>query len=549
MKKPTISLCLILIGVVTLLAHGLIMIFDYKVVDGWLFDRLISDRNWLALSHFLGMAGKTLEAHFYFLFRIFNNLDVAIRVTSFAAILLSAILSFLILEKIKSFTRGAALGVTLLAVTFPVCKIYGDSSILAYLVAYALYLAGVWVYLLSIAATAKRPTAGFLIATILIYFGFYLNSLLVVHYAVMAVMFVLVKKNQISIQQKGTLYWVVHGVVLGAIPLVFWVVKQVLFPNHGVYSDYNSVDISKLVQMPHGIVQFISIVLLSIDRAMLPFGVSVIGVGIMAGVSIYIWKKIEPILGVNVSESDQPSAFFIVVAGVFLALAAIFPYMIVGQELGYWGFATKNNLLLGLPMSLILFGVARFIVKYWCFLSKKIPYITVFLILGGIVQGNNNYLAWQGNYVIELAVNARLNETHKYKDYSLWVVRDQARIDQTYTTLPASGWTCRFNYGQEKIETFVIEETFIPDNSISRNGLNKRISIADLSYLVQKAGLKNFLNDMDLSRGQAILEILPLPKDKQPVDWVLQYMIYKYFQPAKMNSWLTRQIDYRLIDL
>jgi hypothetical protein len=185
------SLLLLLLG---LLAHGLVLLTDHLIWDGWWANADLGLPDAGILARQFRESGKPLEGWFLAPFRLIPSFEGRIAAGKLAGVACwigSFLAMHACLRRLARLTAPVALAISALAVTAPVYEVLGDVSLAMYPACMLLFWCG---WLLFAEAVERRGTAAIacrVAAAALLFLSFNVNSLLVMHYAVAATFAVL----------------------------------------------------------------------------------------------------------------------------------------------------------------------------------------------------------------------------------------------------------------------------------------------------------------------------------------------------------------------
>ncbi len=224
----------------------------------------------------------------------------------------------------------------------------------------------------------------------------------------------------------------------------------------------------------------------------------------------------------------------ILFCGVMFWLLGTFPYAVIGQHLAWIGWYTKDALLMGLPMALIIIALVRqgFTRSNGSFSRLGWVVLVVFLLsFGGYTCWI--HLDWLARWVKDrsIIVNlAGLNE--KDKNYSIYIVEDHYPLGGQ-TTHASYEWTTIFKkaFGDEK--RFVTDVQYIATLPANLRNWHK-------SYKTEFKRREYHVSEVDPFGCQATFAIFKGLPGYTRRDLVAKYLYYKFIRPDKMRVFLTR---------
>jgi hypothetical protein len=151
--------------------------------------------------------------------------------------------------------------------------------------------------------------------------------------------------------------------------------------------------------------------------------------------------------------------------GLFLLLAAAFPYIAVGQQLASEGWLTRNCILCPLPVAMIACGLMMAVNEWWL---PQFPRAWLSGVAGLAVLGAGscwtNYLSYQALGAKQLSIRAGLSAAIDDTNAVVVQLRDYTPVPGTILYYPPIIWTFIAHKGEGLPKAFVFETaTFAPD--------------------------------------------------------------------------------------
>jgi hypothetical protein len=402
LNHPDFLACLVLTGY-TVLTHGLLLLYDGVYSDGWLFYTYLSEGRWDLLANFFVKQGHPHTTYLYRLLALFPDFLLAHRLLAFGSLLASGWLTYGLLQKLNWFTRGESLLVALWSIGFPAYQYGIEISHLWNLLPYSVFLLGWWLALgLDSTERSKEKTGLRVGALACLAFSFMNPALLVFYFG-----FWLVWSGRIYRQQA------IHPVQIMRrypdfllLPFAYWGLMRLLFPPHGIFVDYNEIDPTRLLDLS-GWWQFVEVgVLAQLTR---PFTLMPpLLLLLIAGLYLLLnrWGRWEERPFSRQKRRGRETAIF-GVALLFLFLAA-FPFIVVGKPPSLYGFDTRQLLLVGLPLALLLLVGVRLFGGEQGRLHRAGGLLALLLLLSFSLAQAASYLAWQARWVRDQSVRLNL---------------------------------------------------------------------------------------------------------------------------------------------
>lgn len=423
----------LLISVFAFLFHGMHLLNDGIYIDDWVW---LDYRNDTMYWSRLFESGKEMGSFFYepYLSRIYTIFPSVIwgaKVVGFASTLISAVLVFVIAERVKLLGTPSSLAIALIFLTYPAFSTQVFVSTTFYLVYLTVFLLAVLLLFISLDLDRTRKIILQIISGFLFFFSFSLNSLLVYYYGFL--LLICIFYLFIFNKEKRSLNWFtgLNFAALSALPVIYWFLKRSVNTRSGFYAEYNELQLSPynliaaaFKTIANGVLypfQTIFKHALSLLPEQLPFVVIAVLIPLVFQL-IYLsfsqegfaWKPV-------IKKYGAPVLFGLVLLGL-----AIFPYAITGKFASQLGFETRHSLLIGLAMGIILVGSARI---FFSNSMGKLSTAGFLLIMALCVSFGlmvvRNYAFWELRWIKDRSIMAHFEDHHDdYERYSVFIVED-----------------------------------------------------------------------------------------------------------------------------
>jgi hypothetical protein len=234
----------ICIAVAGLLAHGLLLLTDYQVRDGFITGGLLKNpAHWEHLVRWSTDSGKPLEPWMYFPLRGLNDVYFWGKVMSLASWIAIFIVISCLLPHLLGVPIWFAFGTSLIGVTLPFYEMLGVVNFVPYTVSLLAYWLAWHIHAKSLSKTKILKCIGLrFLSILLLWWGLQLNSLLFFQYGLLLVVFFcsLRKEKNIAVIAKETS----KRIDFLLLPLFFWIHKSLFTPTSGYYKDseYNVIN-------------------------------------------------------------------------------------------------------------------------------------------------------------------------------------------------------------------------------------------------------------------------------------------------------------------
>ncbi len=449
-------------------AHGLLLLTDYKIWDGWwLTQELIYGRRFDLLLSYAREFGRPTDYLYWRFLGLFGRPEVAIKFLALAAWIAAGIFMFKAMKTTAGLGVWVAGGIAVIFVVCPAYKMMGESILFMNTMSVAVFWAAWWMHGRSIVAPALWRRG---IAVVLFVLSFNLNSLLVFYYAVGAAFLALKAESWAP----GDLFALAKKRVfqfpeLVALPVIYWVFKSFAAPASGHHADYNkpSFDPSLLAQ---GYWHMWEYLLLDGAKALLGSPLLVLGAGIASVIAaMFVAKHSSRVQIVEETECFGKIA----VCGVGLLLAAALPYIAVGQNLASESWLSRNSILVGMPLGMMAVGVLGWLAQRFAPARPAFAAVPLlFVCLLCIVATNRNTLELEAFAAKQESVRVKLRAAIAQTGSCVVQLRDYYLIPGTVPYYPPIIWTYLAAYGDDRPRTFVIDITAMapPQEQVNPDG-------------------------------------------------------------------------------
>lgn len=520
----------VLIGLFALLAHGLLLLNDGVYWDGWLiYVAKITNRWELTSGIYADRGGLPLYTAFHWLLYQIPPFIFGYKLAAFVFISASAFFIYRI-ARLLFVNPLISLFISLLALTYPANQATVELIVIPYLLSYFLFWLGCLLLVLALANKKRNAIWLHLSAVFSLVPSFRMYSLLVYFYGFLFILFLvyLTREEKAGFFQKAKQFVFSHFMYL-VLPVGFWLGNAWLFPPSGFY-----VDADAFIWGP---------VLFELTGNYLLFGVAgqlleslanlanplvlllVAAIGWLAVWGFANKKRTQPWSGATLSPSQ------LVFAGAVLFAAGVIPYVIVGRSTMLHGWATRNAILIAVPIAIFLVGLAwglgaRAKKKQ----AQRVSKITVFVFFALTIlftlETANFYLFWQLRTIKDYSVIAHIaRQAETLEDTSVLYVHDTFRVggENRYRPHEYFGMLAAAIPGSEKIgfdvNYYTYEEYFLTSNE-------SIVSLFELWY--PHLDIHGCQAEMYIDAGTARLD---------PTIF-LKYFYYKYLNSSRLGPFL-----------
>ncbi len=181
--------------------------------------------------------------------------------------------------------------------------------------------------------------------------------------------------------------------------------------------------------------------------------------------------------------------YSLLVYGVVLLLLSMFPFIVTRHGPTLHGWDTRNALLIGLPVAIILVGIFR--ATFYgasADVSRIVKVALSVLVLAFSISTINNYLALQARWIKDRSIMANLSKMEEFKPYSIFVVQDNFLLPRVENRYRIYEWSSFF----EKVwggESRIGIEPHMAGHWLSENA--EKFSVSRLK-----------LSELDVSKGR-----------------------------------------------
>jgi hypothetical protein len=543
---PPAWLCIVAAGI---LAHGVLLLTDYVLWDGWWYAADLARPGGPAvMPRLFHEVGRPLDMWFYEpLRRIGGDPIVSSKWLGGAAWIASAVCIASVLRRLAYQHAAVATAVGVLVAVLPILDLLGELALWMNTACVLLFWLA-WVIVSRLPHLAQWPAlAARLAALVLFFVSFNLNSNLVMFYAVA----VAIAGVRLPDLRPSTLLARLPGVAARhadflALPIVFWLWKTWFTPTSGFYATgYNQPSLAP-DRLASGYLGMARDFLL---RGVMGFFWSptwiafalILAIAAMLAVRRSRFRQ-------QIADAAHDGGLRLMGWGAFLLLAAAFPYVAVGQGLATEGWLTRNCILCPLPVALMVVGGLLSVNRWWLRGSPTAWFGgVVAIVVLGVGGCLHNYLVYQALGAKCLSVRAKLSAVIRDSSPAMIQLRDYCPIPHTIPYYPPVIWTFIANDESEPPRTFVIETALLAPDVLQPgpDGQPRRVvPIIPMRPTSLDEGITNTTMPYALERvprkgPQLLASIGPGYGLAATADLGQRYIAIKWLEPAA----LTRFID------
>lgn len=505
------------------LSHGLLLLNDGIYWDGWLVYHLRQANAWPTLIAWSTEAGGVPFPFFLrWALGAWPGVIFGFRLAAFGALTLAAILVYAVATEVELWEPTDRLFVALLSLVYPAYQVAIEINTTKYLITYSVFLLAALLALRAERAAGIQHWSQRLLALGGFFLAFGTSSLLVWYLAFLLIQLVWFGRVQGSrLPALITRYMVTHVDYL-LWPALYSGLSRWLFPAAGVYAEDNAISFS-WASLVDGYRLFVQNALAGqwaeAFQGLLAGGLlgGAAGCAVMAGV--FVWSgrhKAWPV-------SNRQAWAGLGVGGLLLLLGML-PYVLVGKPAALEGWNTRHALLVGLPLAVIIVGAVRLgLISRGTWLRPLGWAALTGLVWVFALATIAYYTDWQARWVKDQSVMLHLGKSDDLRRFAvLW-------IDDRY---PVGGEPYyRFYEWAGIFKQVWGDEAHI---GLDLNAYDADFLIYGRTFFTERYLLANF----DPTGCQAQLAIRPGSGHVSNGQLAVQYLAYKYFQPAKLADFL-----------
>lgn len=421
-RKQTWQAALV-IGVLTLVNHGLILFNNGVYWDDWINYLALLDHDWDKLFFvYYTTGGIPLTAYLHWAFSYSPDLLLTYRIVAFLCIGLSAFLFYWISKNKLNLPHYVSLLSAVLALSYPAYQMSATIVGTSLWVYYVFFLIGACCYFLSLDCQRSRPVFLRATALVFLFLSYRYEALLVLSYAIVLIeLYSQVRAGQ-RLRELPYFRFALERLDLLLLPFAYWFVSRAFFPAP-IESSYNQffpgVLISTLIGYLNNLViqQFariwsLLVILWPVALVMLLLAIS----------AVVYFRRVEEKKRRPFSATGSPAI------SILLLVMTALPFSLVGKDASVIGYGTRHALLLGWPVGLLitagLFWLSQRFPK-----TKRVLAVGIIFLLGSFVLTNNvTYLTWQARWAKDESVMQKLAGGSDAADYSVYLVEDHFGI-------------------------------------------------------------------------------------------------------------------------
>lgn len=540
-------LAIIALGILT---HGILVLTDYQLWDAWWIWRGTTiEQEFPKLVAFNAEWARPLDLWLYWMpfAKIFGwtmTGIVAAKVFGVISWVGAGPMMYLWMRRGLNIDYIACFCISSLAICLPLFDVLGDITFAMYSCSVFLFWTAWALFVLHGTPATLRNTMRLLtriMCLMLFFLSFNLNSLLFFYYSIFIILFLFQSPLNFSSIRTTAQFVVKNYLDFVLLPLIYFVVKTLLFPQFGHYANYNKPSLDTQ-RMFNGIVTFVEFL-----RDEIAFALSSsLGVGLSFVTVLVIflifnrkkkWEKSWSML--NISEDSR-----LLISGFLILAAAWFPYASVGQDFSAGGYSSRNTILMGLPLAMIIIAVVRLLINILCRPQNHfVSIIFGFIISLSAVSTIRGYLGLQGFGVKQESIVRTLEQLQLEENPTVIQLRDYYFLPHTINFYPPSIWTFLLARSKPTPSTFVFDtRPYISDKAfMSLDGMTQvRITGLDLDshileQLKDETTMPAFLSEIPKGGKQFLVVVTSGKYGMNPQLIGFQYIVQKFIGSPNLD--------------
>lgn len=533
---------LLVVAVAGFAANGLLLLTDHSVWDGLLY---LQAYGWpggrQTMWQLFNEAGRPLDYFSYLLaFETGHPVFVskALGVSAWTA---CGILCQRVLQKAGGLGIAESTLVAALSVSLPVFDVLGDfsmwmhtTSLLFFWIAAAL--------LVGLPGRKGLPHGLQRSTALLLFFvSFNLNSLLVFFYALAASLAVLRwEPRRTAVQLRSASKLVLRHADFAVLPVGFWILKSLLTPTSGHYADYNKPALS-LPVVWESIPAFF-------EQFLIPEVVFVLVSPWFALAAVVA----AAVLGSRRAVAASSSGGRLLLAGAMLLAGAVAPYFLVGQFLGSHGWWSRNAILTGPPLGMLIVGFSILATRLF---QKRFGAVWAILPLAllilGVVASNRAILRLQGLGAKHEAVRLALQREIADAGPAVVQLRDYFPLPGTVDFYPPVIWSSLAAREGLPPRTIVFDTIPLAPHQESVDG-NGRLQVnmpylpmdgIGVDQLAEGTTIPDYFQKTPREGPQILVVVREGSLGDNAVDLGWSHLLFKWLEPEKRPDFFRNLVE------
>lgn len=517
------------IGIILLmviLAHGLNILNDGIYSDGWMIYHHIHDMDYDKLRLIsIDVGLPEWGSYYYWVLAKLGDVVFVSRIATFIAIGVVSIAVYYFLRQLRLFSERETVICCIVAAVYSAYQMevniimaFSTFCLMCFYVGIALYQysmgqnGGLKAWLLQI------------VSMILLFMSFNLNSLLVYYYGLLLIVH----------HYAGMLRWrelkrlaISRHAIMYIIPIAYWIMKVALYPKASYFDTYNEF-IRNPVAWGVGLFKF----LMNAVNAQISLGMSNLLIyPLMFVGAFFLAKKLQSIDDESPADARSLTPNGVIAVGGWLFLFSVGAYVLVGKSPSIDGWDSRMSILVSLSVGVVVIGMMRYVMNSVTrdVVGKRIVmFIVASMIFGFVMTNWKNSIAWELNWIRDVALMEQLHVSPEWKGNSIYAIRDDTEFPDVvrYHAVAYAGILKRVWGGESRVglNPFPCQDYDV----------KKQMDILSQS---KKALNWIMISEFD-PEGESVGLRIRRRGDLQNHTIFAKYYYYKYFRPELMADFL-----------
>jgi len=407
-----------LICIVYTFCHGLSLLNTGLFWDEWIYAML--DKTAIN-THFIQLGNPLVGDYLYLIFSLPYGITI-FRLITFFSFLIATLALYGILKSFKNIHRDTIVILCILFAIIPVNFARISISTNLYAICYGLFFLA-WYVLTKYLETRKLH---FRICALLLFFISFLTQSLLFFFLIPVVFIAYWFREDIH-SIKSLIRFYARYVDFLILPLVFFGLKNIFWKPFALYDGYTKLSVQNFISIPTNfiyssrltagyIIEKISQFIRSpLESHILEF----VFFCILFLIILYFISRRDILTAGNVK-----NYLLLIFTGFGIFLIGMFPYLAVGNIPNYYTWESRNQLLLPLGTSIILFYTISLLSKKLSLSKKTVQIIFSLLISGFIIINVGSYLDYQGDSFKQESLLMHFNKSDIMRNYSTFLFND-----------------------------------------------------------------------------------------------------------------------------
>lgn len=539
------------------LAHGLLVLTDYQLWDAWWIWRGVTlEAEFPKLLAFNAEWARPLDLWLYWVpfAKVFGWTEagvVAAKVFGVVCWVGAGPMVYCWMRRGLGTDVVTSFSVCLLAVCLPLFDVIGDITFAMYACSFFLFWAGCALFAAHYADSSLSPQPSLVKSTavrggclLLFFLAFNLNSLLPFFYAVAGAVLLFRCRFAPGAWIRGGLYALRRWPDFALFPVAYFLAKNHWFPQSGHYSDYNrpSMEPQRLID---GLASF---ALFLRDEVAFAVGSNfgVVFALFLAVFVVFLLSRNKKWAETWLTPEETGDGKLII-AGLGLLVAAWFPYASVGQDFASEGYASRNTILMGVPLGMIIFGIGRPVITSLCRARSWLVAGGLSLVVSLAIFANiRTYLGLQAFGAKQESV-VRALERHKSEvNPTLIQLRDYFPLPHSINYYPPSIWTLLLARSEASATTFVVDtRPFAPDGVVTNADGSRSLQVPvipidsnGLFQLKESTTMPSFMSEIPQTGTQVLAVVSPGSLGTDPQMIGIKYLVTRLFARSRLDQFI-----------